>query len=66
VLRDWDDDLALRNSGVFGEECSRNVVIKGARWVVALLSAHEFGRLERKTRVDVALRRIDWKPDFSR
>jgi hypothetical protein len=65
-LRDRDDDFGFRNIGAFGEECSRDDVIKGARWVVAFLKAYEFGRLERETRVDVTLRRIDWKSDFSR
>jgi hypothetical protein len=48
-----------------GTMISRFGVIKRARCVVALSSANEFGRFERETRVDVTLRRIDWKPDFS-
>ncbi len=39
--------------------------MKGSGRVVALLVAHELGRLERETRVHVTLWRIDRKPDFS-
>lgn len=59
ALRDRDDDLAFRDIGSLREERSRDGVIKGAGWVVALLNAHEFGRLEREARVDVTLRRVD-------
>ena len=58
-------DLAFRDIGVFGEERARNVVIEGAGCVVALLGAHELGRLECETRVHVTFRRVDWKPDLS-
>jgi hypothetical protein len=62
---EWGDDRAFRDIGVFGEECARDVVIKGSDGAIALFDAHEFGRLQRETRVNVTLRRVDWEPDFS-
>ena len=49
---------------MFGEESTRNVLIKDADCVVSLFGAHQLGRLERETRVNVTSGRVDWKPDF--
>ena len=62
---DRDDRLAFRDIGVFGKERARNVVIEDAGRGVVLFGAHELGRLECETRVDVTFRRVDWKPDLS-
>ena len=49
AFSDWDDDLAFRDIGVFGEKRARNVVAKNADFAVPLLSAHELSSLKRKT-----------------
>jgi hypothetical protein len=49
---------------MFGEESTRNVLIKNSNGIVAFFGTHQLRRLERETRVNVAFRRIDWKPDF--
>lgn|GEM_PF-5806679 len=66
TFSDWDNGLTFRDIGVFGEKRARNVVMKRARFAVALVTSYELGGLKRKTRVHVTLRRIDWKADFSR
>jgi hypothetical protein len=64
AFSDWDDDLAFRNIGVFGEKRARNVVAKSPGFAVALLDAYELSSLKRKTWVHVMLRRVDWKSDI--
>jgi hypothetical protein len=49
---------------MFGEESARNILIKDADCAVTLFGAHQLGRLERETRVNVTFGRVDWKPDF--
>ena len=49
---------------MFGEESTRNVLIKHADCGVTLSRAHQFGRLESETRVHITFGRVDWKPDF--
>jgi hypothetical protein len=48
AFSDWDDDLAIRDIGVFGERRTRNVVVISAGFAVALLGTHELSRLKRK------------------
>ena len=49
AFSDWDDDVAFRDIGVFGEKRARNVVAKSAGFAIALLGAHELSSLKRKT-----------------
>jgi hypothetical protein len=49
---------------MFGEESTRNVLIKDSDGVVTFFGAYQLGRLQRETRINVALWGIDWKPHF--
>jgi hypothetical protein len=49
---------------MFGEESTRNVLVKNSHCVVAFFGAHQLGRLECETRVNVTFRRINCKSDF--